>query len=664
MFGTGWAWQYTPYTLMLLAAGSIMAAISSYSWRNRDVTGATSFAVLIGATALWAVTYGLQLAGANEATTAFWADFNHIGVAVVPVAWFIFALQFTSRDHWLNQKTVGALSVVPVLYLIFVVTNQYHYLVREPIDLQPVEGGALLVSQHDFGVVFWLHAVYGYLLMLGGVLLLAHLLLWSPTVYRRQVALLIFGALLAAGTNAVFHAGLTPAPAYLDLTPFSFAVAGVIFFVAIYQYQLFDLNPIARPLVVDRLQEGVIVLDPDGRVLDLNDTAVRLLGLDSEQAIGRKLKPCLPEESQFVNPRKFETIRESAPTWEGTSEKKTAARTGANKTVSHQTKKRDHSSKGKTAVAAGIPPLSSTEEDGEFPVESELIIESSGHSTHLQFTSSPVRDVGGTTLGYSVVVRDVTETRNLQQEIEATLVELRQSNEELDSFAGIISHDLREPLRTTERYLSLFEQELDRSLDDEQAELLAVAQENAERAQQMIDDLLAYSRIDSEATTLEQIDCNQLVSDVLTGLQFEIDDRDATVEVGNLPTVEGVDHLLRRLLQNLLTNSLAYAGDDPPEITITGNQAAHKATITVSDKGVGIEPENIEYVFDLFNRAGRSKGDGGTGMGLAICQKIVAVHDGTIDIDSTPGEGTTITISLPTASKRKPTAESREQSQL
>lgn len=626
MFGTSWAWQYTPYTLLLLAAGSIMAAISGYSWRNRDVTGATSFAVLVGATALWAFAYGLQLAGANEATTAFWANVNHIGVAIVPVAWLVFALQFSSRERWLSRRTVGALSVVPVVYLAFVFTNRYHNLVRGPIDLQPVGDGTVLVSQHEFGLVFWLHAVYGYLLMVIGIVLLMHLLLWSPTVYRRQVALLIFGALLAAGTNALFHAGVTPAPSYLDLTPFSFAVAGCIFFIAIYQYRLFDLNPIARPVIVDTIQDGVIVLDPDSRILDMNETAEGLLGVDSGEAIGREFGSLLPAESQFVDPKEFDALHESETT----------------------DREKGQSHRNRAALADGI--LSLVTEDAnttDLPIEVEIVIERDGSSAHLQCTSTPVRDVGGKILGWSVVVRDVTETRTLQQEIETVIAELRQSNDELDSFAGIISHDLREPLRTTERYLTLFEQVRDDPLADEQAELLRVATENAERAQRMIDDLLAYSRIDSETTTVEPVDCNQLVSEVLTGLQFEIEDRNATVDVGELPTVSGVDHLLRRLLQNLLMNSLKYAGADPPEIEISGDQSGETATLTVADAGVGIDPANAEYVFDLFNRGGRPTDGDGTGMGLAICQKIVTVHGGTIDLDSTPGEGTTITITLP-----------------
>ncbi len=193
-----------------------MASIGVYAWQNREVTGASSFAALMVGTALWAITYAFQLAGANEAMIGFWADANHVGVTIVPVAWFCFTLQFAARDRWLNRRTILGLSVVPAVYLLLVSTNRYHHLVREPIETKHVADGTLVVSQHEFGIAFWAHAAYSYTLMAVGVLVLTHLLFWSPRVYRRQVGLLIVGAAIAGATNVLYHAGFS----YVDLTAF------------------------------------------------------------------------------------------------------------------------------------------------------------------------------------------------------------------------------------------------------------------------------------------------------------------------------------------------------------------------------------------------------------------------------------------------------------
>ncbi|MFP8891133.1 histidine kinase N-terminal 7TM domain-containing protein [Natrialbaceae archaeon A-CW2] len=616
-----WQWQYTPYTLVLLGSGALMAAISLFAWRNRDVTGASSFAVLAGATALWSAAYALQIATATPELTAFWANVNHVGVAMVPVAWVYFALQFTARERWITKRSVFALSLVPAVYVGLVWTNGFHFLVRDPIDLQPVADGTLLVSQHGFGPAFWFHAAYGYGLMLVGFLLLAHLLIWSPRVYRRQVALLLFGALFAILTNVAFHLGFGPAP-YLDLTPFSFVITGTIFFVAIYRYRLFDLTPIARPLVLDTLHEGIIVVDMDRRVVDSNRSAEGLLEIDPRLVIGHQFERLPMAQHTFVDD-------------DSDIDPLTAQSVG---TVADETTRETDNASETQATTLGSQ---------SFPIEGVMILQDGDEHRYLEVTSRVVADVGGKALGWSLTFRDVTETRRLQAEIEATLEQLRRSNDELDSFASVVSHDLREPLRTTERYLSMLEETHAHALERDGEELLEVAHRNTRRAQAMIDDLLAYSRIDGGNHSFDAVDCEALLEELCTTLQFEIEDRDATVDVGTLPTVYGVEHLVRRLFQNLLTNALEYAGDEPPEITVRGEHTDDGVRITVSDTGIGIDPAHADHVFELFNRGDRTDTDGGTGMGLAICQKIVSVHDGSISLESTPGVGTTFTVALP-----------------
>ena len=667
----GWEWQFTPFTPILLLAGGVMASIGAYAWRHREVTGATSFAVLMATATLWAVAYALQLAGANAATIGFWADLNHVGVAGVPVAWLCFTLQFTGRDAWLTRRTLLALSVVPAIYLLLLATNDAHHLVRGPIELETV--GTMVVSEHAFGPAFWLHAAYGYALMAAGTVLLAHLLFWSPAVYRRQVGLLIVGVAVAAGANASYHLGVSPV-GHLDPTPFSFAVSGALFFLAIYHYRLFDLRPVARALVVDTLREGVVVLDTADRVVDANDAARRLLGVD--EAIGRPVDSLFPSDvdgsSVPTDGRSTDGGRDAFATDGSTGGGATSRADGIAETVAPidgDGSAVDSIDGGGSAVlpvdggGSAVLPVDGADdpvdrEDGPTDGtdgsvgDGEIVLETDAGRRILHLSVTPVVDVRGDRLGRSIVVRDVTETRRLRAELEDTLERLRRSNEELESFAAVVSHDLREPLRTTERQLALFEADGDEAL-------VAAARENAERAQEMIADLLAYSRIGRDGEEFGPVDCDRLLTDVLAALRFEIEDRDATVEVGELPTVAGVDHQLRRLFQNLLSNALEYAGEEPPEIEVTATAAEDGWAFSVRDAGVGIEPAYVDRAFELFDRAGRTDPDGGTGMGLSICRRIVSAHGGEIDIDSTPGEGTTVRFTLPDVDDGPPRERSR-----
>ncbi|SIS08503.1 sensor histidine kinase [Natronorubrum thiooxidans] len=582
----GWEWQWTAFTPILVAAAIVMGTIGTYAWNNRDATGAVPFAALMAATSLWAFAYALQLAGATVATKLFWANIVHIGVAIVPVAWFCFALQFTGRGHWVTRRTIGALSVVPAVYLVLVFTNEAHRFVRVPLGVEAVADASFLIFRQEFGPVFYAHAAYGYALMIAGVVLLVQLSIWSPRIYRRQVGLLLVGAALPMATNAIHHAGFTPVPNF-DLTPFSFTITGIGFFIAIYYYRLLDLTPVARNIVVGNLREGVIVTDRDDRIVDLNDAAEHLLGL-SEDAIGTRFDTLRPDHAMAL----------------------------------------ERGSDGETATG-------------------ELVDERRGERRQLELTSAPVYDVRGERIGRSIIVRDITATRELEAELEATIDRLRRSNAELEAFMGVISHDLRGPLRTTEQYLALFEREHRSAIDADGTELLEVARKNTDRMQEMITDLLAYSRIGSVDDEWTAVDCDRVLDDVIDAYRFEIDDRNASVTRDELPTVWGVPHQLRQLFQNLIGNALKYSSDGPPTIHVAATRADDGWRVTVEDDGVGIEPDDLEYVFELFTRADRAGTASGSGMGLAICKKIVDRHGGTIEIDSTPDVGTTVAVTVP-----------------
>lgn len=264
-------------------------------------------------------------------------------------------------------------------------------------------------------------------------------------------------------------------------------------------------------------------------------------------------------------------------------------------------------------------------------VNTELDL-ASGDVEFLVVRSRPLRR-RGRHIGWVVVCLDVTEHRRRERDLEA--------------FTGVVSHDLRAPLRTIDQYLELVEEQLESELDGETRELLDVTRNNSQRLQEMTAELLRYSRIDTTGAEFEPLDCEALVAEVLEGLRYEIEDADATVVVDDLPTVRGVDHLLKRLFQNLVANALTHAGTVSPKIRISALRQGGQWRFSVTDDGVGVDHDDCERIFDIFTRGRNSAPDSGTGMGLAICKKIVEQHGGTIDIHSTPGEGTEVTFTVP-----------------
>jgi len=570
----------------VLLAAATLVAVAIGVWQKRDVPGSTAFLLLLGAMVLWAVAYGLQIAGATEETKLFWGNVNHIAVAIVPIAWLGFALQFTNRDQLLTPRIVGGLSVIPGIYLVLVWTNPHHQLIRESFGVQSVDGSSLLLIDQVFGPAFWFHAVYGYALMAVGTLLFAQLFIWSPKVYRQQAGLLLLGAIIPMVANLAFHTNLY-SPSNFDLTPFSFVATGLLFFVAIYHYRLLDLVPIARESVVDTLSEGIIVVDTKNRVIDINRAAVTILELEGETVIGTDVQQILP---QVVADEQFAENRS--------------------------------------------------------PISSEVACEIDETVVRLAVTKTPLVDVNENVIGRTITLRDVTETRALEAEVSTQLDEVLAVNRELETFTTAISHDLRQPARTTERYIDRVRR-LETDLSAESEEILAVAQTNAERMQTMLSALLEYSRIERNDDQFEAVSLAAAVDRSITGLRFAIEETNATISVGTLPTVDGIEHQLVRLFQNIISNAIRYAGPEPPaiEIEATTTETAH--VITVADRGVGIDQNEIEYVFELFTRGQHADLTDGTGAGLALCKKIVAQHGGSIEIESTPGEGTDVIVRLP-----------------
>ncbi|ADB62820.1 PAS/PAC sensor signal transduction histidine kinase (plasmid) [Haloterrigena turkmenica DSM 5511] len=244
--------------------------------------------------------------------------------------------------------------------------------------------------------------------------------------------------------------------------------------------------------------------------------------------------------------------------------------------------------------------------------------------------------------GLSVYFRDVSERKEYQRKLE-------ESNERLEQFAYAASHDLQEPLRMVTSYLQLLESRYADELDGDAAEFIEFAVDGAERMRKMIDGLLEYSRVETQGEPLEPIDLGEIVDDAIGNLQVKIEETGADITLDSLPQVRGDESQLQQVFQNLLSNALEYSGDEPPRVRISADRRGSRWKISVRDEGIGIEPEDQDQIFEVFQRLHGREEHPGTGIGLSLCQRIVERHDGEISVDSEPGEGTTFSFTLPAA---------------
>ncbi|ELY50963.1 PAS/PAC sensor signal transduction histidine kinase [Natronolimnohabitans innermongolicus JCM 12255] len=247
------------------------------------------------------------------------------------------------------------------------------------------------------------------------------------------------------------------------------------------------------------------------------------------------------------------------------------------------------------------------------------------------------------------ILTEAIERRESQQELETTIARLEASNERLERFAYAASHDLQEPIRMVSSYLRLIEKRYENALDEEGTEFLTFAVDGADRMREMVDSLLTYSRVDSRETRLEPVAVDEVLEQVCSDLELRIDETDAVVTVGSLPRVRADESQLRQLFQNVLSNAIAYAGSEPPRIHVSAERDGGNWRLSVEDDGIGIDPEHTDGIFEVFVRAHSRSEHDGTGIGLAICQRIVEHYGGDIWLESAPDEGTTVSFTLPAA---------------
>ena len=234
-------------------------------------------------------------------------------------------------------------------------------------------------------------------------------------------------------------------------------------------------------------------------------------------------------------------------------------------------------------------------------------------------------------------------------ELERRADDLARSNAELEQYAYVISHDLQEPLRSIGGFVQLLERRYRGELDDEADRFIGFTVAGVERMQALIDDLLSYSRVATGELRGDRVDSRELVKGTLASLDASVREAGAEIELGELPTVVADGRALGQVFQNLLSNAIKFRGDDPPRVRVSATHADDAWTFEVADSGIGVDSAHAERIFRIFQRLHTREEYGGTGVGLAICKRIVERHGGRIWCESRPGGGTVFRFTIPDA---------------
>jgi PAS domain S-box-containing protein len=346
--------------------------------------------------------------------------------------------------------------------------------------------------------------------------------------------------------------------------------------------------------IIASIPDAVVVLDVDGRIRRVNQATLRLLGYDAAELVGEPITKILPEAA--------------------------------------------------TAHAGALDP------ELRDPVIGLDVTYAAKDGTDISVSlSRAVLRRRGNVDGIVCVAQDNRDRKQMEESLRTTAEDLRRSNADLSQFAYVASHDLQEPLRMVASYVQLLQKRYRGKLDADADEFIHYAVDGANRMQRLIQDLLSYSRVDTRTQPTQIVESAKAFDQAVANLRASVAEHQAEVTRDPLPAVRGDGTQLAQLLQNLIGNAIKFKGDRTPRVHVSAKLEQQHWVFTVRDNGIGIEPRYFERIFAIFQRLHSREEYPGTGIGLAICKRIVERHGGRIWVESEPGAGTAFNFTLPIA---------------
>lgn len=580
-------WQVTYITWVHMITALISLQLVFTVYRMSQIRGRVPFLRMMLLASFWSMLLAFESAAPSIADKIMLSRFEYFPNMIIPLFFVRFIFSYDLEQPGWFKRCYWAFWIVPVCTLLLVFTSNYHQLIWTGFSWSPA-GHNILVYHH--GPLFFVAMAYSFCMVLLGFALMLSFIRKRPRYYKSKAVFLISASSFPLLSGLIYTLGLSPVEG-LDISPMGILFTGLIFFWGIAREQLFDIVPAGHQLMIEKMNDGVIVLDRDNFIMDLNPAAI--LSLEVHESIrGRKLELTLPAL---------------------------------------------------TAVASEIEPGKE--------LRSEIFL-ASPVDRWFEVMRNPLKDVHHKQLGTLLILHDITEKKRAEEQLKKIADDLTEMNAMKDRLYSIIGHDLRSPFNSILGFSELLDTSYDEFSDDDRkafAHNILIASRNTFN---LLENLLEWSRIQMGRTPYEPevLELRVVVGEVISLLRLIAEPKNIqlTNEIPSEQQVYADRNMLTTILRNLISNGIKFtlAGGS---VRVSSTSHPDHLSIKITDTGVGMAEGILKKLFridSLVSTPGTAN-EKGTGLGLILCKEFIEKHGGSIRIDSRLREGTSFTLNFP-----------------
>ncbi len=574
---------------------TVIAAIATIAiiYKYRMVPEVKYLICVISSAAIWALTYGMEFMSPEFENKVLWSKLSYFGIAFIPVSYFLFTKVFSLRTDLTRSGEIALLSIIPVITLILIITNDYHKLMWADV-VHDHQNNMIL---YNYGIWFWLFWLYSLLLIILGLYNLVRSINNYTGYYKAQVIILLIATLIPLTGNTMYVTGLTPFPGF-DLTPVLFVFSAIVITTGIINFGMFELVPLARNKLIDTMDDGVVVINSQGIIEDHNPALISIFSLSGRQIIKKPFNEAFAGYNDLIN------------------------------SALHN-------------------------ETDRLNIE----INSGVTKNYYQVRISPLLNHKNIFSGHLIQIHDITSLKLGEEKLIETnrhlLEEIEQRGkliDDLDAFAHTIAHDLRNSLGSIYSSSEVIKESLSEAADSGfLIELSELIKNSAQKAMHIIEELLILATVRNEKIDRKPLMMRSVFLEAEKQLMGVIKENKARITMpASWPEAMGHAPWIEEVWVNYISNAIKYGGT-PPTIEVGADQPSDNfVRYWIKDNGNGITKNEQTKLFKKYSRLAPEKAHG-YGLGLSIVKRIIDKLGGRVGVESTglPGEGARFWFELP-----------------